>query len=368
MRDHPAVPGVRHYPELDSWMVADPDAALAALGYPALSSRTAENGFYLPAEARTEYAELLDTLGRWFVLRDGDEHLSARREVQRLFSPGRIRRLADEIGTLVVRAVEEFAEDPTGDAVTGLANVVSARTLARMLGLRDADPVRLHGWSRSLASFLAASYRQGNARRAQEALREMRQALEYSNDDDGIWGLVAGGWREKLATCSMLLFGGLETTASLMSVSLWYVIGNGLTELVADPDNAGETEAVVERVLALYPPLGHVARTAVADVEVGGCPMPAGSLVLVSLTGKDAFTPPECPARPPGHVTGERRVDHLAFGHAMHYCMGAALARIQAATLLRVFGQRFPAARVVSHRWGTNRTYRGLDQLHLALE
>jgi cytochrome P450 len=302
------------------------------------------------------------------VLLDGDDHLLARREVQRLFSPGRIRRLADDIHVIVTQAVDEFGREPTGDAVPRLANVISARTLALMLGLRDTDPVRLHNWSRSLANFFAASYRRDHAWAAQDALREMREALVANSDENGVWSLVAGGPGQKLATCSMLLFGGLETTAALMSVSLWYVLGNDLTEVVADPTNVAEAAAIVERVLALYPPLGHVARAATEDTSVGGCPVPSGSLVLVSLTGRDVFAPPECPVTPPAHTSGERRIDHLAFGHAMHYCMGAALARVEAATLLSVFGRRFPRAAVMSHQWGTNRTYRGLAALKLTLD
>ncbi|MCF3178970.1 cytochrome P450 [Streptomyces polychromogenes] len=363
-----AASSVRHYPELGSWVVADRDAAQAALGHPSLSSRTLEAGNYLPDDTREECAELLEILGRWFVLLDGDEHTAARRGVQRLFSPGRIRRLRDEIRSIVVQALDEFPQDGTGDAASGLAEVISARSMARMLGLRPTDAGRLHEWAGALSDFLATSYRRDHAVRAQRALREMGEYIKESADDaDSIWSLTSGDDQDRLATCSLMLFGGLETTAALMSLSLWYVLENGLAEPVRDPAGSDEVEAVIERVLQLYPPLGHVARTAVADMELDGCPIAAGDLVLVSLTGHDPFRADPAPARPAAHARGARRADHLAFGHAMHYCMGATLARMEAAMLLTLFCERFPAARVREITWGRNRTYRGLEHLHIEL-
>ncbi|MFF1779373.1 cytochrome P450 [Streptomyces virginiae] len=359
---------VRYYRELGSWVVADRDLAQGALGHPALSSGTLDAGSYLPADTRAQCAELLDVLGRWFVFLDGDEHTGARRAMQRLFSPGRIRRLGDEIQAIVVQALEEFPQDGTGEAVSRLAEVVSARSMARMLGLRPTDAGRLHAWAGALSDFLATSYRRDHALRAQQALREMGAYIRESADDpDSIWSLTGGDDRDRLATCSLMLFGGLETTASLMGLSLWYVLENGLAAVVRDPGESAEVEAVVERVLELFPPLGHVARTASADLEVGGCPIARGDLVLVSLTGRDPFEGQRGPARPPAHTRGGRRSDHLAFGHAMHYCMGATLARMEASLLLRLFCERYPDARVRDAVWGRNRTYRGLSRLLVEL-
>ncbi|MET7802177.1 hypothetical protein [Streptomyces decoyicus] len=75
--------------------MSDKEAAQVALGQSALSSRTADAGSYLPADMKEECAELLDVLSRWFVLLDGEQHTAARRGVQRMFSPGRIRKLQE---------------------------------------------------------------------------------------------------------------------------------------------------------------------------------------------------------------------------------------------------------------------------------
>ncbi|MER7693456.1 hypothetical protein [Streptomyces sp. NPDC097610] len=66
---------------------------------------------------------------------------------------------------------------------------------------------------------------------------------------------------------------------------------------------------------------------------------------------------------PPRHTPGAPRADHLAFGHGMHYCSGAALARLETVALLDAFCRRHPQARVHDSTWGKNRTYRGFDRL-----
>ncbi|MFE9827038.1 cytochrome P450 [Streptomyces sp. NPDC005791] len=347
--------------------MSDKDTARAALGQSALSSRTADGGSYLPDDMKEQCAELLDVLSRWFVLLDGEQHTAARRGVQRMFSPGRIRKLQESIEEIVEDALNEFPQEGIGDAMPQLAGVISARTMALMLGLEKTDSAQLHGWARAIADFLAASYRRDFAVRAQDALRDMGEFVKNSDRADSIWNSTSGDDRDRLATCSLMLFGGLETTAALMGFSLWYVIENGLISVVADEANATETAEIVERVLELHPPLGHVARTAEKRVEMNGQAMAPDDLVLVSLTGHDPFDPPACPAHPAPHTGGGRRTDHLAFGHGMHYCMGAPLARMEATALLTQFTQRFPDARVQDLTWSKNRTYRGFDHLNIRL-
>ncbi|MFF1691681.1 MULTISPECIES: cytochrome P450 [unclassified Streptomyces] len=359
---------VRHYQDLGAWVVADKETARAALGDTSLSSRTVENGFYLPAAVRAECAELLDVVSRWFVLRDGEDHLAARRAIQPLFSPGKIRRLRGDVDSIVEQALDELPGSGVVDVVARLTEQVSARTLARLLGLPATGADEMHRWARALAAFLAASYRKDHAFAAQEALREMRTRFEGgTSGEDTIWNRVDGSPQDRLATCSMILFGGLETTTSLMGTALWYVLENGLVEQVTGAAGAAEAESVVERVLELYPPLGHVARSADTDVELGGCPVSQGDLVLVSLTGHDPFETEPPLASPPRHTPDAPRPDHLAFGHGMHYCTGAALARLETVALLDAFARRNPRARVADRTWGTNRTYRRFDRLGVDL-
>lgn len=145
------------------------------------------------------------------------------------------------------------------------------------------------------------------------------------------------------------------------------VLENRLIGQVTGPADAAEAESVVERVLELYPPLGHVARSAGTDIELVGCPVSRGDLVLVSLTGQDPFESAPPPASPPPHTPGAPRPDRLAFGHGVHYCTGAALARLETVVLLDAFARRHPRARIADRTWGTHRTYRGFGRLGVDL-
>ena len=85
------------YDELGCWVVADHDAAKAAFGHPALSSRTLRAGYAdrIPATARESAVDLVDVLGRWYVLLDGEAHRAARRAMAPVFAPGAIRRFEE---------------------------------------------------------------------------------------------------------------------------------------------------------------------------------------------------------------------------------------------------------------------------------
>ncbi len=342
------------------------DAAREALEDRRLSSRTFEvaNLSYLPADMHADCAQLIETLRRWFVLLDGQEHLTARRAIQPLFSPRRTRELEGTVVAIVAAALDEFDAAGTGDVAADLASPISVRAVAQVLGLPRIDP----GWARALAEFLASSYRRECAARAQEAMAEMETFIRCVPDPsgEGIWARSADNDRDRLATSSMMLFGGLETTAALIAFALWYMVGHQLQDSVATSESGEEATAIVERVLELYAPLGHVARVAVQDTTLAGCQIARGSLVLVSLNGRDLFGPADTPDQPPAHQGGYR-VDHLAFGHGMHYCVGAPLARLAATTALTLFARRYPQARVREVRWRGNRTYRGFEHLYLTL-
>jgi cytochrome P450 len=353
--------GVR-YDDVGAWVVSSHDAALAAFGHPGLSSRTLHAAYadFIPRSDRSRFGQLVDVLGRWYVLSDGEPHAAARRAVAPVFSPGAIRRFTGTLDDLAAGAVGAFVADGGGDAVRALTDVMSAHTMAALLGLPECEPARLHTWAAALAAFFATPYRRACAQAAQDALVELADVVSRSGGDS-LWARTAGDERDRLALCSLMVFGGLETTAGLMGVCLWHMLGNGLAGAVAGPDGAQVAAEVVEQVLAGLPPLGHVARVAAADAVVGGCPVRGGDLVLLSLTGTDPLTPAARPTAPPAHRPG--RPAHLAFGHGRHYCSGAPLARAEAVALLRGFAAAAPDAEVLAAVWGDNRTYHGFDEL-----
>jgi cytochrome P450 len=137
----------------------------------------------------------------------------------------------------------------------------------------------------------------------------------------------------------LLLFGGHETTTNL--------IGNGMAALLQHPDQLDLLRhrpellaPAIEELLRYDGPSARASpRVATSDVELGAVVVPAGSVVIVGLAAAN---------RDPGQFPAPHRLDitrtdrsHLAFGHGIHFCIGAALARIEGqiaiGTLLRQF-------------------------------
>jgi cytochrome P450 len=168
---------------------------------------------------------------------------------------------------------------------------------------------------------------------------------------------------EALATCLLLLAAGHETTANL--------IGNGALALLDHADQRPllfeDPARAIEELLRFDGPVRLVGRVATTDDEIAGHRIPAGGQVLIRL---DAVH------RDPRRFTDPDRLDlgrtgppHLAFGGGPHFCLGAALSRMEAAeTLTRLF-DRFPAMAPLDPvpSWRPVRTFHGLTELPVSV-
>jgi cytochrome P450 len=149
---------------------------------------------------------------------------------------------------------------------------------------------------------------------------------------------------ELLATTLLLLVAGHETTANLIGNSVPLLLTDPalLTALRARPD---QVRAAVEELLRVDSPVMVTTnRFSAEDVMVGGVTIPAGEIVLMSLgsAGRDdrRF------AQPDRINIGRADTGHLAFGHGMHFCLGAPLARLEGEIAIGELIRRFPAARL----------------------
>nr|BFE52218.1 hypothetical protein GCM10017745_56450 [Saccharothrix mutabilis subsp. capreolus] len=316
-------------------------------------------------ESRREHRALTEFLRLWFVHTDGEEHAALRKPVQRLFSASFTRSLAGRVEEIVDACLEGLAADPAHDAVPTVAEGVSGRVMGHIVGVPQ-EPAVLHTWSKTLSGFIAAMYRRDHAEAAHRVMLEMTEALAASPALDGFPRDTGEDRARTTATWSMILFGGLETTASLIGSCLLAVLDDrALWDRVA-ADRPGEVESLVESVLERRPPLRNVGRVVAETFEFEGLSLTEGDLVLVSLAGGGLFDADLDDLAP----VAERADRHLVFGHGAHYCVGAPLARLEAATVLRRFVRRFPHAALADNavEWGPNLAYVGLDHLFLAVD
>lgn len=293
---------------------------------------------------------------------DPPEHKALRHLVSASFTPRRVAGLEPRIRELTGEMLGRVGEPPVAfDLVDTLAFPLPVTVIAEMLGLPAADRPRFRAWADGLFSLQVDDPKEAMA---DPTIRDaMGEITAYLGDwcrarradpaDDLISALVTtevDGRRldeEEAANFSMLLlFAGHITTTLLLGNAVRVLDENpgSWQALRADPSTI---PATVEEVLRLRPPFPLTARATTRDVEIAGTVVPARSMVmpwLLSAThDPDAHPDPERfdPTRP-GIGGGAQ----MAFGHGIHFCLGAPLARLEARVALEEMTARYAALSV----------------------
>jgi cytochrome P450 len=266
------------------------------------------------------------------------------------------------------------------DVIDGLAHPLPIATIAALLGVepqRRADFVR---WAEAISSF-AGSFTADPARRAAFAtaldelgtyFREVIERHRRTPTDDVIGALVAAepdgaalGTDELVDFCTLLLINGHETTRTLVVNAVLCLQRDPVlrARLRADP---ALVPAAVEEVLRLLPPFGGTDRFTTAATSIGGHAVAVGARVagVVVSANRD----PRVFDRPHRFVLGRDPNPHLSFGHGVHFCLGAHLARREARIAVEAVLARLPGEWALpAERFTTVTTPVGIDVTGLAL-
>ncbi|WP_165986390.1 cytochrome P450 [Streptomyces sp. YIM 98790] len=308
---------------------------------------------------------------------DGAEHSRLRRIVAGAFSTGKVAAMAPDIERLAGRHLDAMAAaGPGADLIEGLAAPLPLAVLCSLLGVPEEDSGTFRTWVEVLFDISASSPRE-KARRRLELAHYMADLIELkrrSPQDDLLTAMVGAHDRGELTMSELLALGlallmaGYETTVAQIGLSVLFLLSeaDGWPGLVRRPDRL---PAVAEELLRLTPstPVSF-SRVALETVPLGSVTVRAGEAVLVSLLhgNRDGGAFPD-PARlaPDGHDAM-----HLTFGHGLHRCVGAPLARLQLRLVLEHLIRRFPALRLAagpdSVAWKDGMGTRGLSRLQVA--
>jgi cytochrome P450 len=272
--------------------------------------------------------------------------------VSSVFTARRVEAMRPWISQLTDELIDGFAHNDEVDLMAEFATPLPILVITELLGIPDADRLRLRALSRTLISGLGSSdFPVQDATDFVEYLRGLIALRRDDPDDALISALIRArdesgvlSENELTAMIFLMIIAGHDTTLSL--------IGSGVYLLMTKPDRAARLRedpsllrAAIEEFLRLESPVPTANfRAAVDSFEIGGTRISAGDLVAISLqvANRDdsQFSDPSRldPARTEGR--------QLAFGHGTHFCLGAPLARLEGELAIGTLLKRFPDLRL----------------------
>ncbi|WP_204009769.1 cytochrome P450 family protein [Sphaerimonospora thailandensis] len=306
---------------------------------------------------------------------DPPDHTRLRRLIAPAFNARTVAALERRIHQVVDELIDGMAAaGGEVDLIEALALPLPILIVAELLGFPAGDRTRLRGWSgdmlrsqealrvrRAGAEFVAYVNEKIDERRAHPGEDLLSRLIQAERADGGI------SRAELISSVFQLLLAGDETTVNL--------IGNGVLELLRHPGQLGRLRArsqlidsTVEEVLRFNGPVGHSRPLfAIADVRFGDTVIPRGDVVVPVLLA--ANRDPEVFPQPDVFDIGRSPNRHLGFGHGIHYCLGASLARLQAraaiGTLVRRFPEMAPAVDPADLEWTPDLFLHGVRRLPL---
>jgi cytochrome P450 len=308
---------------------------------------------------------------------DPPDHARLRDPVRRAFTPRAVANLEAQIIGWVDELLEPLERGQDFDVFEGLAESLPGAVITGMMGVPPSDRPMFTRWADDLVagnSALATPELGEQAVASGQALRDYFASLiedrRQSPADDLITRLIECNsdgqmnQAELLSACVLLLFGGLETTTNLIGNSLLVLAENPeqRTGLVQDPTLM---PTAVEELLRLVGPPQGMLRSVVTDTELAGQKLAEGDRILL-LIG--------CANRDEQVFDGPNELDlgrdpnpHLALAFGIHFCLGAAVARLEARHALAGVLRRAPEYRVTTKelRWKGGFFIRGLEELSI---
>jgi cytochrome P450 len=383
LRDHGPVQRAEYRGGIDNWLILGFEEARDALRSTALSTNPAHAhevfrraGLVIEHDGEEPPPSLLTS--------DPPDHTRLRRLVARAFTPRRAETLRGDIEDIVDELLDAVAGDGRADLVEALAFPLPVTVIARLLGVPEQDREAFRRWTLEMQSPPELPGAQARKLAGKDAMHDylrgfiaakrsrLQPGLEGDEHADLASALIAASddagqltEPELVALLEELLIGGYETAANF--------IANALFALLVHPDQLD----LLRRDPALIPNaveellrydgsvLRAVPRVAVEDVEIGGTTIPRGALVTIVLGAAN---------RDPNHYADPARLDvarpaphHAAFGHGIHFCPGAGLARVESEIAFAAVLRRLPDLRLACAaaevRWRPAGVMRALEAL-----
>ncbi|MEU1055352.1 cytochrome P450 [Streptomyces sp. NPDC005876] len=328
-------------PGHQTWLVVGYEAARAALADPRLSKDPAGIGLTFLDD---------ELIGKYLLTTDPPQHTRLRSLVTRAFTARRVEALRPRIGRITDGLLDAMLPLGRADLVASFAYPLPITVICELLGVPELDRAAFREMSTEVVAPSDAESEHDAIVRLAAYLTDLIEDKRCAGPaDDLLSDLIRttseDGDRlsaeELRGMAYLLLVAGHETTVNLLANAVLALLTHP-GQLAALRADMSLIDGAVEEALRWEGPVGNATfRYAVEPLEIDGVPVGKGDTVMVCLTAADRD-----PARHPDpHRFDIRRETrgHLAFGHGIHYCLGAPLARLEARTALASLLERAPA-------------------------
>ena len=311
----------------------------------------------LPLAQHDTFFKVLDFESLFMSRHEGDEHARLRRIAARAFTARRIELLRESIQRHVDELIDDMAAHPVPDIKQHLANKLPVRVIVDLIGVPQHDRELIWQWSEAVGRLFSLD--EGSLREADEAIDAFRdyvgqtvhrvrstgegpdlaRVMLESRDNEALTE------DELVAMYLLILFGGSETTTNLL--------GNGFLALQRNRDQwellreqPELMRGAIEELIRYDSPHHYLPRVVAADFDLHGTHLRAGqtAIVVMGAANRDEvkFDDPDRL-----DITRANKVEHLSFAFGAHYCLGAALARLEGEIVFSTLIERFPNARLL---------------------
>ncbi|CAB4579102.1 MAG: cytochrome P450 [Actinobacteria bacterium] len=341
--------GIVFNKQINAWIITGYDLVEEGLHSDLLnaSERMTVAASHFSAEERAQYSEIITVLNNWIVFQDPPNHTRLRRLISKSFTPRTVAALEPEIEVLVNDLLNEAQKNESFDLVSQFSFHLPAAVICLLLGIPLEMKGDLKRWADGVAGFSAnarvtseqAAHANAMAIEAKEYLFSLFAEIRKNPGENLLSKLLLVEDEanrltddELVGMSIQLFFAGFETTEGL--------IGNMVLALSRNPEEAAKLrsnpdliENTVEEALRYDSSILKQSRVASVDTTIGGETIKKGDYLhfMIAAANRD----PVRFSNPDAFEIARTDQGHLSFGHGIHFCIGAPLARLEAKVALK---------------------------------
>ncbi|WP_330273324.1 cytochrome P450 [Lentzea sp. NBC_00516] len=364
---------------LKAWLVTRYDEAKIALTDPRVSKNIAEGGHLMAKHSTATHVrrEVEPTLAVHMLNLDPPHHTRLRKLVTKAFTARRIELMRPRVEEIAAELIAKLNDGDEVDLLEAFAFPLPITVICELLGIPIDNRDDFREWSNQLLSFGTPEQVQAAASAMAGFLFQHVTAIAEAEPNDSFFSALVhtddSGDRlsteELISMAFLLLVAGHETTVNLIANAVLALLKNP-EQLQVLKDRPELIPASTEEFLRLEGPINLATfRYTKEPIELGGVTVPADEILLVSLIAAN---------RDPQRYENADQLDvtrsaqgHVAFGHGIHFCLGAPLARLEFDVALTQLLARFPnltlAAEPETLGWRDSTLVRGLHTLPVRL-